>query len=167
MKNKFLLILTLPLFFACNNASEVKTEASEEIVTSQVPGNYGAIIEESEVLSISQMYDELASKGEFEGRVVGQIKEVCTKKGCWMTLDLPNGESMRVTFKDYGFFVPLKSQGYPVIIEGVATRSETDVATLKHYAKDAGKSKEEIDAITASKLEFSFEAVGVIIKENV
>lgn len=167
MKSKLLLILMLPLFFACNNATEVETETSEEMVTTQVPGNYGAIVEEVEVMSIAQMYDKLSSTGEFEGKVVGQIKEVCSKKGCWMTLDLPSGESMRVTFKDYGFFVPLTSQGYPVIIEGVATKSETDVATLKHYAEDAGKSKEEIDAITAPKLEYAFEAVGVIIKENV
>ncbi|AFL85943.1 hypothetical protein Belba_3441 [Belliella baltica DSM 15883] len=166
MKSKFLLILMLPIFFACNNSTKVESEPIEGSVTAQVPGNYGAVVEEVEVLSISQMYDELASKGEFEGKVIGQIKEVCSKKGCWMTLDLPNGETMRVTFKDYGFFVPLTSQGYPVIIEGIATKSETDVATLKHYAEDAGKSKEEIDAITAPKLEYAFEAVGVIIKEN-
>lgn len=166
MKSKFLLVLILPLFFACNNATEVKTENTEEEATAKVPGNYGAIVEEMEIMSISQMYDELASKGEFEGKVIGQIKEVCSKKGCWMTLELPNGESMRVTFKDYGFFVPLTSQGYPVIIEGSATKTETDVATLKHYAEDAGKTKEEIDAITAPKLEYAFEAVGVIIKEN-
>lgn len=166
MKSKFLLILMFPLFFACNRATDVETEALEEVVIAQVPGNYGASVEEVEVMSISQMYDELISKGEFEGKVVGEIKEVCSKKGCWMTLDLPSGETMRVTFKDYGFFVPLTAQGYPVIIEGVATKSETDVATLRHYAEDAGKSKEEIEAIIAPKLEYAFEAVGVIIKEN-
>jgi hypothetical protein len=166
MKSKFLLILILPMFFACNNPTEVKIEGEKQGSTTQVSGNYGATIEEFEVKSISQMYDELASKGEFEGKVIGQIKEVCSKKGCWMTLDLPNGESMRVTFKDYGFFVPLTSQGYPVIIEGSAIKTEIDVATLKHYAEDAGKSKEEIDAITAPKLEYAFEAVGVIIKDN-
>lgn len=166
MKTKFLLILILPLVIACKDAKQAKSESSEEALMEQVPGNYGAVVEEMEVMSLSQMYEELVAKGEFEGKVVAQIKEVCSKKGCWMTLDLPNGESMRVTFKDYAFFVPLTSQGYPVIIEGSATKTETDVATLKHYAEDAGKSEEEIDAITAPKLEYAFEAVGVIIKEN-
>ena len=166
MKNKFLLILTLPLFFACNNASEVKTEASEEIVTSQVPGNYGAIIEESEVLSISQMYNELASKGEFEGRVVGQIKEVCTKKGCWMTLDLPNGESMRVTFKDYGFFVPKDIAGQKVIFEGIAKQKVVSVSDQKHYAEDAGVSRAEIDKIDSEKVELTFVADGVLVPKK-
>ncbi|MCH7401982.1 DUF4920 domain-containing protein [Belliella kenyensis] len=170
MKKVSILILALlPLLFACNKSKQ--DEVSEEVVTesdveSQVPGNYGEFVSEQGVVSLDQLYKELLADGEFEGKVVGQIKEVCTKKGCWMTLDLPNGETMRVTFKDYGFFVPLNAHGYPVIIEGVATRSVTDVATLKHYAEDAGKSKEEIDEITAPKEEYAFEAIGVVIKEN-
>ena len=81
-------------------------------------------------------------------------------------MDLPNGESMRVTFKDYGFFVPTNSQGFPIVMEGVATLSQTDVETLKHYAEDQGKSKEEVEAITAPKKEITFEATGVVIKEK-
>jgi hypothetical protein len=118
------------------------------------------------VVTLTELVAELESKDEFSGKVVGEIKEVCSKKGCWMTIDLPNGQSMRVTFKDYGFFVPLNSSGYPVVIEGIATKKVTDVETLRHYAEDAGKSKEEIEKITESKNEYAFEAVGVIIKEN-
>ncbi|SNS20314.1 protein of unknown function [Belliella buryatensis] len=166
MKKISILVLALmPFLFSCNSGNESKDEIEEE-VTSPIVGNFGAQVDEVEILTLSQMYESLLAEGEFEGKVVGEIKEVCTKKGCWMTLDLPNGETMRVTFKDYGFFVPLNSQGYPVIIEGVATRSVTDVATLKHYAEDAGKSQEEIDAIIAPKEEYAFEAVGVIIKDN-
>ncbi|WP_241273625.1 DUF4920 domain-containing protein [Belliella calami] len=168
MKKILILALALvPFMFACNKSEtqQAGIENVEETVV-KVPGNYGAEVEEIEVLSIAQMYNELKDSGEFEGKVVGQIKEVCSKKGCWMTLDLPSGESMRVTFKDYGFFVPLTSQGYPVIIEGIATKTVTDVATLRHYAEDAGKSKEDIEEITAPKEEYAFEAVGVIIKEN-
>ncbi|MCH7415546.1 DUF4920 domain-containing protein [Belliella sp. R4-6] len=163
---KILVFAVIPFMFACNNSENQNTETEVVEETSQVPGNYGAEVEEIGVLSVAQMYDKLEGSGEFEGKVVGQIKEVCSKKGCWMTMDLPSGETMRVTFKDYGFFVPLTSQGYPVIIEGVATKTVTDVATLRHYAEDAGKSKAEIEEITAPKEEYAFEAVGVIIKEN-
>ncbi|MCH7409254.1 DUF4920 domain-containing protein [Belliella sp. DSM 111904] len=171
MKKLSVLILAiLPLLFACEKGSN--EEVTEEVVTdtdteSTVSGNYGEFVSDNGVVSMDQMYKELLADGAFEGKVVGQIKEVCTKKGCWMTLDLPNGETMRVTFKDYGFFVPLNAHGYPVIIEGIATRSVTDVATLKHYAEDAGKTKEEIDEITTPKEEYAFEAVGVVIKDNV
>jgi hypothetical protein len=81
-----------------------------------------------------------------------------------MTMDLPNGESMRITFKDYGFFMPTDSQGFPIVLEGVATLTETDVATLQHFAEDQGKSAEEVNSITEAKREITFEATGVIIK---
>lgn len=79
-------------------------------------------------------------------------------------MELPNGASMRVTFKDYGFFIPTNSQGFPITLQGVATLTETDVETLRHYAEDQGKSKEEIEAITMPKKEITFEATGVVIK---
>ena len=79
-------------------------------------------------------------------------------------MELPNGESMRVTFKDYGFFLPTNSQGFPIVIEGVATLTETDVETLRHYAQDKGSSKEEIEAITAPERKITFEATGALIK---
>jgi hypothetical protein len=101
---------------------------------------------------------------EAEVKLVGTITEVCQMKGCWMTLELENGETMRVRFKDYGFFVPKDAAGKTAIIEGIAKMEETDVATMKHYAEDAGKSQEEIDAITEAKKALNFEAKGVIIK---
>ncbi|EIM78045.1 hypothetical protein A3SI_04442 [Nitritalea halalkaliphila LW7] len=71
---------------------------------------------------------------------------------------------MRVTFKDYGFFVPTDAHGAFVVMEGVGSIQTTDVATLRHYAEDAGASEEEIAKITADKEELSFEAHGVIVK---
>ena len=57
-----------------------------------------------------------------EGRtvvVVGKVDKVCQVKGCWMEL-MPEGESrgVRVTFEDYGFFVPKDSQGRLARLEG-------------------------------------------------
>jgi hypothetical protein len=153
--------------FSCQQKGTEDSESLTETSKSETAaGKFGADINDSGVVTLTELVAELESKDEFSGKVVGEIKEVCSKKGCWMTIDLPNGQSMRVTFKDYGFFVPLNSSGYPVVIEGIATKKVTDVKTLRHYAEDAGKSKEEIEKITESKNEYAFEAVGVIIKEN-
>ncbi|WP_373493926.1 DUF4920 domain-containing protein [Aquiflexum sp.] len=163
-KNILYSILAIILLWSCQSQS---TEKTNEGVDGDTPtGYFGEEINDSGVVSLTQLVSELQVNDEFEGKVVGEIKEVCAKKGCWMTIDLPNGQTMRVTFKDYGFFVPLNSQGYPVVIEGVASRKVTDVATLKHYAEDAGKTKEEIEAITEPKQEYAFEAIGVIIRED-
>lgn len=164
----FLLFIMLGFSsLSCDQKNSQSTEepVSEDQIDSPV-GLFGEEINESGVISLNELISKLETEEAFEGKVIGEIKDVCAMKGCWMSIDLPNGESMRVTFKDYGFFVPKNSQGYPVVIEGVATKTLTDVATLKHYAEDAGKSKEEVDAITAPKLEYAFEAIGVIIKED-
>lgn len=168
MKKSALFVFAATLLWSCNPSPSVNEDVSEvtETVETNATGNFGAAVEESNVYSIAQMFETLEAKGDFEGKVVGEIKEVCAHKGCWMTVELPDGQLMRVTFKDYGFFVPKNSMGYPVIMEGIAKRSITDVASQKHYAEDAGKSKEEIDAITSDKEEYTFEAAGVIIKEN-
>jgi hypothetical protein len=94
------------------------------------------------------------------------IKEVCAKKGCWMMLDLGNDMEMRVTFKDYGFFMPKDGAGRLAYVQGVAKIDTTSVEELKHYLQDANASQEEIDAVTEPEVNYSFEAVGVILKEE-
>lgn len=158
------LIFTLTL--ACQQKSEETEKTTYEVVgkADVVPGNYGNIFQEEKVVTPAEMVASVEAKGTFTGKISGDIKEVCTKKGCWFSMELPNGEAMRVTFKDYGFFIPTNSQGFPIVLEGVATLSETDVETLRHYAEDQGKSKEEIEAITTPKREITFEATGAKIK---
>ena len=152
--------------FSCQQkAAEAPTTTYEVVGKAEVvPGHYGDIIAEEEVIPAAELVTLVQEKGTYKGKISGEIKEVCTKKGCWFAMELSNGESMRVTFKDYGFFIPTNSQGFPIVMEGVATFSETDVETLRHYAEDQGKSKEEVEAITAPKREITFEASGVVIK---
>ena len=128
-----------------------------------VEGNYGDLVKEKGVISTATLLSKVETTGTFEGKISGVIQEVCTMKGCWFTMALPNGSSMRVTFKDYGFFIPTNSQDFPITLEGVATLTETDVETLRHYAEDQGKSKEEVEAIKVPKKEITFVASGVVI----
>ena len=44
--------------------------------------------------------------------VEGEVRQACTRKGCWMELSEARDAATpgcRVTFKDYGFFVPTDS----------------------------------------------------------
>jgi len=170
MKNTHLILILAVLlgFASCQKAAEVAQKTTYEVVgeAEVVPGNYGDLINEESVLTTAEMVSKVEAEGTFEGKISGEIKEVCTKKGCWFAMELPNGQSMRVTFKDYGFFIPTNSQGFPIVMDGVATLSETDVETLRHFAEDQGKSKEEVEAITEPKKEITFEATGVVIKSK-
>ena len=170
MKNSVSLIILSLVFgiYSCQKPSEISKKTTYEVVgkAEVVPGNYGDLIEENVVITSAELVSKIESEGTFSGKISGEIKEVCTKKGCWFSMELPNGESMRVTFKDYGFFVPTNSQGFPIVMDGVAKLTQTDVETLRHYAEDQGKSKEEVESITEPKREITFEATGVVIKEK-
>lgn len=156
MKKIYLCFALLVVFAACspNEKQEVPT----------VVGKYGAEIAEDGAVSVDEMLAQLNVSDTVQVKVKGEITATCAMKGCWMNLVLPNGEEMRVTFKDYEFFVPKEGmEGNMALIEGQLTRTLTDMETLRHYAEDAGKSEEEVMAITEDKQELSFVANGVII----
>jgi len=114
---------------------------------------------------VSKLPDLMKGKTSGEFKLSGTIQECCQKKGCWMKLDMGNGQMLRVSFKDYAFFVPLESAGSKIVMQGVATYETTSVEALRHYAEDAGKNKDEIAAITNPKVELVFEASGVRLRK--
>lgn len=101
--------------------------------------------------------------GEADVIVRGAIVEVCSEKGCWMRLR--DGEDeLFVRFQDYAFFVPRNAAGRDAVIHGMATAQLESVETLRHYAEDAGKSAEEIAAITEPEMRITFYADAVYIE---
>jgi hypothetical protein len=124
---------------------------------------YGAKTTAKGAIEVPVMEEKLATADKFTGKVKGTIKEVCTKKGCWMKLETTEGEGIMVKFKDYKFFMPQDIVGKEVVLDGVAKVTTTSVEELKHFAEDAGKSKEEIEKITEPKKEIEFMAKGVLV----
>ena len=99
--------------------------------------------------------------------IEGSINATCAKKGCWMTMPISDKKEMRVTFKDYGFFVPREGvEGNTTFIHGTIKKEIIDVSTLKHYAMDAGKTEAEIEAIDEPVEEITFVANGVLIAKE-
>ena len=130
--------------------------------------SFGDKITSENVLSAEAMlakFENLKVGDTIPVKFSSTIKEVCSKKGCWMKLPLNETTETMVRFKDYGFFMPLDSKDSEVIVAGKAFVKETSVKELQHYAEDAGKSKEEIAKITEPKTEFAFEANGVLMKK--
>ena len=163
MKNTLLIIILAISLFSCKQ--KVQPAQSPVQVGSTVYEGYGAALDAQSVLPINDLalsFSTMKKTDTLFTKVQGTIKDVCTKKGCWMTLDLGDEKDLMVRFKDYGFFMPLDAKG-DVIINGFATISETSVEDLKHYAEDAGASELEIEAIVAPELTYSFEADGVLL----
>ena len=125
---------------------------------------YGKKITDKGAVNTDELVRNMEGKTELPIKVEGKVAKVCQVKGCWMTMELPEGKTMRVSFKDYAFFVPKDISGKSVIIEGQAQIKTTSVEDLRHYAEDAGSNEEEIAKIDSPLEEMIFEAEGVIVK---
>lgn len=132
------------------------------------PGEfYGDKITADNALNIDDVAKKLNGGSTFEQvKIKAKVVEVCSKKGCWIKLQLADGTTAMVKMKDYGFFLPLAAVGKTVVIEGKVELKTTSVAELKHYAEDAKKSKEEIDAITQPQKEVKVLASGILVVES-
>ena len=134
-----------------------------------VPADKGATFGEKitaeEAVQLPMMMRSLKAQGKgkvMATKVQGEVVQVCEKEGCW--LKMKNGdETIMVKMRDHAFLVPVALKGKTIVVKGDAQIKETSVADLKHYAEDAGKSKEEIEKITQPKKEVVINADGIII----
>jgi hypothetical protein len=170
MKKIALLAIVGMSVWACNSEGNGEANVIEndsnaiEVAEVEILNYFGEEITLDDAIAASELPAALEGKDSLNVKVEGTINACCQTKGCWMDVDLGNGESMVVKFKDYGFFVPKNSSGSTAVLEGVAKVETQTVDWLKHKAEDAGKSQEEIDAITEPEVKVSFMADGVIIK---
>lgn len=161
----------ITIIFICalilSSCKQKVEEAKEEIAKIEY-ASFGDKIEADGAKTTAealQLYKNLKVGDTVETKFAANINSVCQKKGCWMRLDLEDENESFVRFKDYGFFMPLNAAESEAIVNGKAFVTEVSVDDLRHYAEDAGKSKEEIEAITEPKRTLAFEANGVLIKK--
>lgn len=156
---KILFLLMLTGFTFIVNAQPPAGDAN--------PGDqYGEKITPDNALLLTKVAAKLNNGGKDASvKVKAKVLEVCPNKGCWMKLELENGEMAMVKMKDYGFFVPVAAVGKTVVIDGDVSLKTISVSEQKHYAEDAKKSEEEIAAITKPKKEVRVLAKGIIVVE--
>ena len=132
----------------------------------EVPAEKGAIfgeaLKQDGAIKATELHTFLAGKEKAEVKVEGKVTEVCKAEGCWLRMETASG-TMMVKMKDHKFLVPLVLSGKTIVAEGTASMKETSVEMLRHYAEDAGKSKEEIAKITEPKREIVLQAKGILV----
>ena len=174
MKRIFLLLMLATFVFSCKNENkqtEDSTDITQDISKEEEVSysSFGKEINADDALSAKRMathFESMAVGDSIDTKMIAKVDEVCQAKGCWMKVDLENGEQAMVKFKDYGFFMPMDIAGREVVLNGKAFVNEVPVEEQRHYAEDAGKSAEEIAKITEPKKTFSFVADGVLLKED-
>ena len=128
--------------------------------------HYGNKVSEEGAVSLEALMQELGDPAKalpMQQKVSGEVTAVCQKKGCWMKMERPNGKAMRVTFKDYGFFVPKDLAGQEVVMKGKAYQDTVSVRVRRHFARDEGKSEAEVKQINEPTTRIAFKATGVKI----
>ncbi len=106
------------------------------------PKLYGAPLGLEPALSLA---DVLATPERFHERAItveGYVRRACTRRGCWMELaegDDPKLPGCRVTFKDYGFFVPTDSAGARAKVHGSLAVSTLPPERVAHLESEGGE----------------------------
>jgi hypothetical protein len=125
------------LLFCLTLAACAKTSAPEP---AKNVTTLGAPFTGAPEASLAAVVKDPASYDQKVVTVRGTIARACQKKGCWMELRPAGAESgMRVTFKDYAFFVPLDSAGASARVEGAVQFKKLEAEYAAHLEGEGAK----------------------------
>lgn len=145
-----------------------QTETEEIVAATEEKELFGESFNSDNVMKeseIARAFQELGETDTLTTAFSAVVTDVCKSKGCWMKVDLGDGQETMVTFKDYGFFVPKDIVGSQVVLSGKGFIEKMSVKEQQHFAEDGGASEEEINKITTEKATRSFIATGVILEQ--
>jgi len=122
---------------------------------------FGAVMpDHGEALGLAALIENEALYLGKKVKVRARIADVCQKKGCFLLATDGNYQA-RVTFKDYGFFVPTDSSGDRVTLLGVFKREILSAKKAAHFAEDLGLVGE---APVATRHEYQIVAESALIR---
>jgi len=135
---------------------------SEPVLVTETHEVFGQPLPESgHVLAVA---DLLENPRQYQGRdvlVETRIAKVCEKKGCFFVVQ-QGAYTVRVTFKDYGFFIPTDSGGKTVKLAGTFSRKPLTREEAEHYAEDLGEETPE----NVPEFQYAIVATGVAIPKG-
>lgn len=153
---KFNLLVSSVLALAVSSAYAGDDFSADKAFGAEMPVS-------GEALSLKQAISQLDS-AESMVKIQGQITEVCQAKGCWMIL-VDGDTYARVTFEDYGFFVPIETSMQRSVVYGVLTETVLTGEQADHYAQDAGS--QSTLALEGQVKEYSIVARAVQLENHI
>jgi len=172
MRTVFLLSGLIALFgisgFAQGDLNSKGQPVAKNVQNAPVDLKAGDTIRRGEALSgrskkvaVDNVFKDPAKFADRPVAVEGVIVRSCKKEGCWMEMaDKEGGRSVRVTFGDHAFFIPLNSAGMKVKAEGVFKTKTLSKEHVDHLINDDGAKFENRNA-DGTVTEVSFDATGV------
>lgn len=113
--------------------------------------------------SVEKAFKDPSKVADQTVEVSGVIVRSCKKEGCWMEMaDKEGGKSVRVTFGDHAFFIPLNSAGMKVRAQGTFKTKTLSKEHVDHLINDDGAKFDNRNA-DGTVTEVSFDATGVVL----
>ena len=131
---------------------------SEPVAVSDRYSFYGATLPDNvQTMSLGELIEDSEAHLDQEVMVATRIAKVCQKKGCFFVAT-EGAASARITFKDYGFFIPTDSGGKDATVLGVFSRVPVSKEQAEHYAADLG------EELTDKPTEYEYSIVASAVK---
>jgi hypothetical protein len=125
--------------------------------------HFGAPFTDAKVVALDKAISDVEKYAGKPIKIEGEIKDVCQAKGCWLVVT--DGErAMRVSFKDYGFFVPKDAAGKKVVLEGTVEKKTISEMHAQHIAQES-KEKTDPSTIKGPQQIITMVATGVEIRD--
>lgn len=105
-------------------------------------GHFGKPLGASPQVELAAILAAPQSFHEKKVLVDGHVTRACSRKGCWMEVAVdksPDAPRCRVTFENYGFFVPKDSAGSHARLEGTVQVTEVKAGAVEHYESEGAK----------------------------
>ena len=163
---KFLAILFVAAIAFCADAAyaqKSKTKSKTKTAQSDVIKR-GAPLGKSEMVALADVMSEPQKFAGKSVKVEGVIVRSCKTEGCWMELaPTADGKTVRVKFKDHGFFIPLDAAGMNAKAEGVFEVKVLSKEEVDHLVNEDGAKIDRNADGTAN--EITFIATGVELRK--
>jgi hypothetical protein len=137
--------LIVGVLAACKSQPSPRAEPGAQAsaaTTAPSPRAFGAPIQSTDKSSLANLLEQ---PDRYAGKTVvveGHVRRACSRKGCWMELAAApeaTAPGCRVTFKDYGFFVPTDSAGSRARIEAAVELARLEPSHVEHLEREGAK----------------------------
>jgi hypothetical protein len=157
-----LLVFVILSFTAAAFADDQVIRLSEPVAVTDTHEVFGTMLpDQGTAVSLVDLIEHSDTYQDQEVLVATRIAKVCQKKGCFFVAT-EGAVSARISFKDYGFFIPTDSGGKDVLLLGTFSRADVSAAEAEHYAADLG----EPAASSPDRFQYSIVASAVQIPRS-